>query len=62
MIKFKKIVALMLSISICGTFTIGCSKKEDKKQEVKTDKLKIEKIEMSPTGIVSDGQGWELWD
>ena len=62
MIRLKKIVAIMMSISVCTTFTVGCSKKEDNKQEVKADKLKIEKVEKPSTGIVSDGKGWQLWD
>ena len=62
MIRLKKIVAIMMIISVCTTFTNGCSKKEDNKQEVKTNKLKIEKVEKPSTGIVSDGKGWQLWD
>ena len=60
MIRLKKIVAIMMSISVCTTFTVGCSKKEDNKQEVKADKLKIEKVEKPSTGIVSDGKGLSL--
>ena len=62
MVRFKKIIAIMLSVSLCTTFIVGCSKKEDNKQEVEKDKLQIEKVEMPSTGIVSDGKGWELWD
>ena len=40
MVRFKKIIAIMLSVSLCTTFTVGCSKKEDNKQEVEKDKLK----------------------
>ena len=42
MVRFKKIIAIMLSVSLCTTFTVGCSKKEDNKQEVEKDKLQIE--------------------
>ena len=40
MVRFKKIIAIMLSVSLCTTFIVGCSKKEDNKQEVEKDKLK----------------------
>ena len=30
MVRFKKIIAIMLSVSLCTTFKVGCSKKEEK--------------------------------
>lgn len=62
--KLNKIIAVLLSISMTTTFVIGCGKKDKQEEQVKVEesKLKIEKVEMPSSGIVSDGQGWELWD
>ena len=62
--KLNKIIAVLLSISMTTTFVVGCGKKDKQEEQVKVEesKLKIEKVEMPSSGIVSDGQGWELWD
>ena len=62
MVKLKKIFAIILCVIIIITFNTGCNNNETDKKQSKINKIKIEEIEKPSTGIVSDNNGWELWD
>ena len=63
MLKFNKIFAIILCITIVMTFSTGCNN-DDKveRNQIKTNEIKIEEIEKESTGVVSDNSGWKLWD
>lgn len=62
MLRLNKFISVILSISISAYSAVGCNKKVEEKEEIKTSQLKIEEVKKASTGIVSDGEGWELWD
>lgn len=63
MLKFKKVFAIILCITIVMTFSTGCNNDDKiKENQIKTNEIKIEEIEKESTGVVSDDSGWTLWD
>lgn len=63
MLKFNKIFAIILCITIVMTFSTGCNNDNKvERNQIKTNEIKIEELEKESTGVVSDNSGWKLWD
>lgn len=61
MLKINKFISILLCITMIAAISTGCNN-EVKNNIAKTNDIKIEEIEKPSVGIVSDNNGWQLWD
>lgn len=61
MLKINKFISILLCITMIAAIATGCNN-EVKNDTAKTNDIKIEEIEKPSVGIVSDNNGWQLWD
>lgn len=61
MLKINKFISILLCITMIVAIATGCNN-EVKNDTAKTNDIKIEEIEKPSVGIVSDNNGWQLWD